>query len=244
MRYYFLILGTLCIAYYFVLAFYSRRLRSTFAAFWLLSGGVHLILGCAPFPVSAYTVLKWICIVLWIFFGGIEFCVIRAMFSKPKKEADWLIVLGAQVRGKRITNSLQRRLDKAVEYLKQNTATKVVVSGGQGPGEEISEAEAMAEYLIQQGIDPIKICKEDQSTSTWENFVMSGKYIDKQEETVGIVSNDFHIYRALLIAKKSGYRSIFAVPASTNPVFQLNYLVREFFAVLALSVDVKKKREV
>ena len=55
MRYYFLIMGCLSIFYYLILVFYSRRLRSTFAAFWLLSGGVHLLFGCAPFPVYVFS---------------------------------------------------------------------------------------------------------------------------------------------------------------------------------------------
>ena len=65
MRYYFLIAGILCILYYLVLVFYSRRLRSTFAVFWVITGGVHLIFGCAPFSASVYSVLKWLCLFCW-----------------------------------------------------------------------------------------------------------------------------------------------------------------------------------
>ena len=116
MRYYFLIMGCLCILYYLVLAFYSRRLRSTFAAFWLISGGVHLVLGCAPLPVYVYKALGWFCLGCWILFLFIEFKIIRGMCAQCDEELDWIIVLGAQVRGRYITNSLRRRLDCALAY--------------------------------------------------------------------------------------------------------------------------------
>ena len=73
-------MGCLCILYYLVLAFYSRRLRSTFAAFWLISGGVHLVLGCAPLPVYGYKALGWFCLGCWILFLFIEFKIIRGMY--------------------------------------------------------------------------------------------------------------------------------------------------------------------
>lgn len=225
-------MGCLCILYYLVLVFYSRRLRSTFAAFWLISGGVHLLFGCAPFPVYVYKTLGWFCLGCWIFFLFIEFKIIRAMRAQCDEELDWIIVLGAQVRGRYITNSLRRRLDCALAYTQRFPHVKVIVSGGQGPGEAVSEAEAMAEYLEEKGIPGEQIYKEDKSTSTRENFGYSRKYADAEQEKVGIVTNDFHIYRSSLIARQEGYRNIYLIPADSNPVFQLNYLVREFFGVI------------
>lgn len=243
MRYYLLILGSLCILYYLILAFYSRRLRSTFAAFWLLCGGVHLVLGCAPLPVSVYAALGWICAVCWIIFLFVEAKIIRGMYAKGKEETDWVIVLGAQVRGTFITNSLKRRLDRAVSYLEQFPHAKVIVSGGQGPGESITEAAAMAGYLREKGISGARIFQEDRSTSTRENLRFSRKYADAQNDRVGIVTNDFHIYRASVIARQEGYRKICTIPAGSNPIFQMNYLMREFFAVLQvwLRSGVKKR---
>lgn len=232
MRYYFLITGCLCILYYLVLVFYSRRLRSTFAAFWLISGGVHLVLGCAPLPVYVYKVLGCFCLGCWILFLFIEFKIIRGMRAQCDEELDWIIVLGAQVRGRYITNSLRRRLDCALAYAVRFPRVKVIVSGGQGPGEAVSEAQAMAEYLEENGIPEEQIFKEDKSTSTRENFRFSRKYADAGHDKVGIVTNDFHIYRSSLIAHREGYRNIYLIPADSNPVFQINYLVREFFGVI------------
>ena len=225
-------MGCLCILYYLVLALYSRRLRSTFAVFWLISGGAHLLLGCAPLPVFPCTMLGWICVACWIVFLSAEYKIIRGMYERCDEELDWIIVLGAQVRGRYITNSLRRRLDRALAYAGRFPGVKVIVSGGQGPGEAVTEAEAMAGYLLEKGVPRGQIFLEDKSASTRENLRFSRKYADAERDKVGIVTNDFHIYRSSLIARQEGYRNIYLIPADSNPVFQLNYLVREFFGVI------------
>ena len=82
----------------------------------------------------------------------------------------WIIVLGAQVRGRKITDSLKRRLDSALEYLKEHPDVHVIVSGGQGNDEEVTEAYAMAQYLERAGIDCRRIIQEDASVNTLENL--------------------------------------------------------------------------
>lgn len=232
MQIYFLITGILSILYYLVLVFYSGRLRSTFAVFWLILGGAHLVIGCAPLPVYMYPVLGILCMAGWCIFIVIEARIIKAMLSRCGRPVDYIIIPGAQVRGKRITDSLKRRLDKGLEYLRRFPDTRVIVSGGQGPGEDIPEADAMAGYLTDCGISPDRIIRENRSTSTRENFAYSRKFLDPARQSIGIVTNGFHMYRAALIAGQEGYRHIHMIPASSNPVFQINYLVREFFAVL------------
>ena len=234
MKCYFLIAGVLSILYYLLLAWYSRRLNSTFAGFWLISGGAHLALGCAPFSDSAFSVLRWAVLAAWILFAAVESVVLVKMRPQKGKRADQIIILGAQVRGTRITNSLRRRLDAALAYLKRYPGTRVIVSGGQGKGEDISEAEAMAEYLAANGVPYRLITCEDRSTSTRENFRFSRRYLDPEHSVTGIVTNDFHICRAEMTAKREGYRNVIRIPAPSNPVFQPNYLVREFFAILAM----------
>lgn len=234
MRYYFLIIGILCILYYLLLCLYSRRTNSTFARFWLAAGGVHLILGCAPLSVSAYRLLGCAAAVIWIIFLTVEAGIISAMKRRCRKQVDHVLILGAQVRGTWITDSLKRRLDAAVDYLREFPDADVIVSGGQGSGEDIPEAEAMALYLLSRGLDESKIIKEDKSTSTRENLRFSRNYLDAENDSVAVVTNDFHIFRASLTARREGYAHVSAIPASSNPVFQLNYLVREFFAVTAM----------
>ena len=101
MQIYFLITGILSILYYLILVFYSRRLRSTFAVFWVILGGAHLVIGCAPLPVYMYTVLGVLCTAGWCIFIMIEVRIIKAMLSRCDRRADYIIILGAQVRGKK-----------------------------------------------------------------------------------------------------------------------------------------------
>ncbi len=232
MRYYFLIAGSLCILYYLILVIYSRRLRSTFTAFWLVSGGVHLLAGGMPLSAYIYTIFLWLYLAVCFLFLLVESKILRAMTIAPEQGADWIIVLGAQVRGTYITNSLKRRLDAALSYLENSPHTKVIVSGGQGPGEDISEAAAMSGYLVKCGVPSERVFLEDRSTSTRENLRFSRKYADAEKDRVGIVTNDFHIYRSSLTARQEGYKNIIMIPAGSNPIFQINYLVREFFAVV------------
>ena len=239
MKYYFLITGILCLLYYLILVWYSRKLRSTFAVFWLFTGGAHLIIGCAPLPAYMYTFLSVVCGVCWLCLITVEIRIFSAMFSRCDRKADCIIVLGAQVKGKRITDSLKRRLDKAVLYLRKFPDTKAIVSGGQGKGEDITEADAMADYLIRSGIDGKRIIREDRSVSTRENLRFSGRYTDPEHDVIGIVTNGFHMYRACLIAGQEGYRNVYRIPASSNLVFQLNYLMREFFAVIHAWLKIK-----
>ena len=198
------------------------------------------VFGCVPLPAYVESVFGWICLGLWILFLTVEIKICRGMFSKPERGAQWIIILGAQVRGRKITDSLKRRLDAAIHYLEENERTMVVVSGGRGPGEDISEADAMEQYLIEQGVAENRIRKEDQSVSTRENLSFSRRFIDPKHETVGIVTNNFHSYRAKLLAEQEGYAHVFSVSASSNYVFQINYLVREFFAVLAIFLKNKR----
>ncbi len=121
---------------------------------------------------------------------------------------DAVIVLGAGLKGDRPSKILRTRLDEAVEYHRQNPDAVMVVSGGQGPQETISEADAMARYLIAAGVPEEQILKEDRSTSTFENFSFSKALLDEklgEEYSVAFVSNDFHILRAKGIAKQVGY---------------------------------------
>ncbi|MGC4017920.1 MAG: YdcF family protein [Muricomes sp.] len=167
----------------------------------------------------------------------VEIQICAAMLRRAKNGLPYIIVLGAQVRKTVITNSLKRRLDAALFYLKKNPHTQVIVSGGQGKGEDISEAAAMSEYLYLHGIDKRQIILEDTSTSTRENLKNSSKIIGNLAEPVGIITNGFHMYRALQIGRKLGFMNIQGIAATSNPILQINYLMREFFAVIWLKIS-------
>jgi uncharacterized SAM-binding protein YcdF (DUF218 family) len=122
-------------------------------------------------------------------------------------EEDVVIVLGARVDGEQVSRHLARRLDTAVEYFQKNPQAYFVVCGGLGDRASITEAEAMKRYLAERGIPEIQIIKEDRSTSTVENLVFAKAILDERFPNgfqAAIISNDFHLYRAVSIASELG----------------------------------------
>lgn len=119
-----------------------------------------------------------------------------------------VIVLGCGLRGDQPSTSLMRRLDRAIAYHKEHPDALLVVSGGKGTDEVISEAAAMERYLLDHGVEADAIVKEDASTSTAENFQFSKALLDKRFASpyrVAFISNDYHIYRAEQMAKEVGF---------------------------------------
>ena len=141
----------------------------------------------------------------------ISFIAIKGNINNVTFQEQYVIVLGAGLKGERILLSLQKRLDKCVEYLKHNPNATIIVSGGQGIGETITEALAMERYLISRGINKAQIVKEDESTDTYENFEFSKRIIDSLSKEVTVtptivcITNDYHSYRASRIAARQGF---------------------------------------
>lgn len=242
----FIALGILSILYYVTLLCYTKRWNSTFTWFWMLFGALNVGLGVlvGVMPTWCERILTGMTTVLWILFFAVEVLILCAMVSVVPKGLKYVIILGAQVRGTSVTESLKRRLDRGVRYLKENPETIVIVSGGQGKGEDISEARAMADYLFEAGIEPERIVREEKSTSTYENFENSRMFLkNEKKDKVGIITNNFHIYRAMKLARLTGYQKVYAIPASSNPVVFPNYIVREFFAVTHLFLKQRKRKE-
>ncbi len=121
---------------------------------------------------------------------------------------DYLVVLGCGLNGTEPSEMLRLRLDKAVEYNEKNPDCKIIVTGGQGNGEDIPEAEAMKLYLVDKGVNESKIIRESYSTSTTENFKFSNELVNGELKTkkVCFITNDFHIYRANSLAKLQNMR--------------------------------------
>ncbi len=169
--------------------------------------------------------------------GAVTFCAVEGMIlseygASAAPGADYCIVLGAQWKPSGPSAVLRKRLDKAVEYLKANPDTKVIVSGGKGANEPMAEAEGMYGYLVQAGIEEERILVEDKSRSTYENLVYSGGLLDKENDRVVIVTNDFHVFRALGIARKQNYGKVEGLAADSVLGMGPNNLLREFLGVL------------
>lgn len=150
--------------------------------------------------------------------------------------ADYVVVLGAHVYGKRMSTNLKYRMEAAYKYLEENPSSKVVLSGGQGSGEEITEAEAMRLFLAEKGISEDRILTDETSTNTEENLRNSLELIGDKKQRVVIVSNDFHIYRAKGIARKQGYENVEGIGSRTVIYTMPNCYVREVVAVLKYKI--------
>lgn len=152
---------------------------------------------------------------------------------KPKK-ADCIIVLGCKVQGEEPSHFLRARLNLALDLLKNGYAKYIIVSGGQGKNEKITEAEAMKRYLIKKGVKEEQIIKEDKSYSTYENLLNSMeimKYMGFKDAI--IVSNKYHLKRAALIANKLGIKASYAGCFVKNWIyFEITGFLREILALL------------
>ena len=150
-----------------------------------------------------------------------------------------VIVLGCGIRGERVSVGLAKRLNKAAEYHEKNPEAMIIVSGGQGSQEEISEALAMKRYLVDKGVPEEKIIMEDKSTSTITNFRYSREIMEKEGmslDSVVLVTNAYHVYRAASYAKDEGFEDI--AHLGTDIIWYtipMNYM-REMLAVLKMWV--------
>lgn len=234
-----LILGLLFILYFLCIAFFVGH-GTNFYFIWLFMGiGTIVLAILLKKEIWLEQIPLWfrrmfmllICIGISVFIF-VEGCIISAFMQKGPQGLDYLIVLGAQMKSNGPSKALQYRLDEAIVYLEENPDTKVIVSGGQGKDEYISEAQGMYDYLVAKGIDPDRIIQEEQSKNTFQNLTYSAELLDKERNLVGIVSNNFHIFRAVKIARKVGYQEVYGIAAKGEPFLQLNNMMREFLGVL------------
>lgn len=175
-------------------------------------------------------------------FAGLGCFVVMAGFlacygniDSGDKRVDALIVLGAGVHGDKPSLHLAHRLDRAAEYHFENPGTFIVVSGGQGFQETVTEALAMKRYLLEKGVAEDRIVMEDRAASTRENFRFSKEILDEllgDDYTSAYITNDFHVYRAGLVARSEGFENIAHYHACTEwYAWPQNYL-RESLAVV------------
>lgn len=165
----------------------------------------------------------------------------HAEHDNVEPNRDVLIVLGCAVRNGRPSLTLRYRLDAALAYLSQSPDTTVVVSGGQGPQESVSEARAMADYLMARGIAQERIILEDQSTSTYENFKFCKAILDARfdaDASVAFVTTGFHVYRSRRVAAMHGIRAV-GLPARDIWYSAPNNYLREGIAVIIYTLSGK-----
>ena len=148
---------------------------------------------------------------------------------------EYVIVLGAGVRGTEPSEILQDRIDRAYTYLTENPNAVCIATGGKGSDENISEAQCIYEHLTAMGVDGGRIWLEDRATSTIENFRYSIALIrektGKTPETVAVLSNEFHLYRASRMAEDCGLEADFIAAPTSQGLIRVSYTIREIFAL-------------
>lgn len=167
------------------------------------------------------------------------YCNIKAGNHTPKYDKDFVIILGAKIKEDgTLTPLLKSRVDKAISFgEKQYTNTKkkiiYIPSGGQGEDENISEAEAVREYLLKKGIDKNQIIIENKSKNTNENMKFSKIKIDevKKDAKISFSTTNYHVFRSGIIANNEGIECE-GMGSKTKWYFYTNALIREFIANL------------
>ena len=198
--------------------------------------------------IAAYHLLPtvlWRILLVLTCIGLVYFCVVEVPIIKNARtdkdaERPYLIVLGAAVYGDRPSLTLVRRLEGALDYLEKYPESVAIVSGGMGPGETVTEAQAMHDWLRSRGIDEERIILEDKATSTKENLSFSFEKIrergDSPEGNVAIVSSAYHLFRAKSMARLQGVDAAGVAAPWGFPMVMLNYFIREAFGVTHLWV--------
>lgn len=161
--------------------------------------------------------------------------VVQGSFGHPQEDCAYVVILGAGVNGSVPSLSLQERINAAYDYLIAHPNAIAIPTGGQGNNEDITESYCIARELIQMGIDPSRIWQEDKATSTWENLNFSLDLIEDKTgtrpERIGLVSSEYHLFRAGLFARELGVQAI-GIPGTTTWLhLRINYFLREIAGV-------------
>jgi len=233
----FLVLGIICVLYGCLI--YAVASGTKFFAVWYLIAAFFFWIsfmtwgghwGEVPGVLRVLLAVLISCGVLVLVIGNVY--ILTEFHDRGERNLDTIVVLGAQVRKTGPSRVLRSRLDTAAAYLKENPDTLCIVSGGQGPNEPCTEAEAMKKYLAGKGIPADRIIEENKSESTLENLEYSSRYLNREKDSIGIVTNNFHVFRSLRLAKKDGYRNVCGIAAPSNPLYLPNNMLRECLGIV------------
>ncbi len=188
--------------------------------------------GFRSLPLALRTFLITSLLLFLAVFLLTEAFILSGMRAKPAEDADYVVVLGARVNGTVPSYSLQLRLDRALAYVQAHPQCRVIVSGGQGADEDVTEAQAMYRYLVDHGVQAGRIIREGSSRTTVQNLTYSLNYV-RDGESVVIVSSDYHVFRAVEMAGKlRPDLQISGLPARNPGLLIPHSVLREFLAVI------------
>lgn len=167
-----------------------------------------------------------------VMFFLILYLVLKYEKSNCEKFCEYVLVLGARILDEDTPcKVLENRLISAIIYLHKFENSKVIVSGGTGIDEPISEGYVMKKYLINHGIDKHRIFVEDLSTNTFENL-KNTKQILKDVDEILIITSKYHLFRSKILARRVGFRKIYLIGSEVNASNRQKNIIREIFAVI------------
>jgi uncharacterized SAM-binding protein YcdF (DUF218 family) len=182
----------------------------------------------------------WLGIVLWLLSLAVFFWTLTRVASEPVADnapIQAILILGSGSPNCQPSTTMESRLDEGLRQAARFPQARVLVTGGVGLGVDCSEASLMADYLIERGIPAQRLLREDRSASTDENLafsqpILAAHGIDAAAPMI-LVTSDFHLLRALRIARKAGYAGIHGAAAPTPRYIRYNAWLREYFATLS-----------
>lgn len=265
-----LTLAVMCAAYFAVIVIYGG-IGTSFAFIWLFFAALLVFLAYGKWYYSRhmFSIPRWVpvsivttCVMGVTVMAVLFTLVFLGAASGEEPGLDYVIVLGARVKEHTVSNSLKKRLDKAIDYVQKNPETYLVLSGGKGKDEPISEAQAMYKYLVYNGVRPEQLLLEDRSVSTVENIAYSkivieghrerlrlereqrekkhgeaaGKetylMVDDKPVEIGVLTSSFHVFRARMTARKWGFEHVYGISAQSDPVLFIHLCVRECASII------------
>ena len=227
-------LGIACTGYYFVL-WHASRLGLSMSWMWPALGLVFIICGLLCGRVPRGLALAWrtaLCLGL-LLVAALECLVISGLHAQAPANLPALIVLGARVDPDGPSPALNRRLNAVMACLDDHPDAVIIASGGQGRDEPMTEARCIRDELVKRGVDPDRIVMEERSTATVENIEYSMALLDDPNEPVGIVTNNYHVWRAVRLAKKAGLINACGIAAEYTGHTKFHYMIREAVCIAA-----------
>ena len=232
--------GCACIWYFCAIINYTGYINA-FNLIWIFAGlFIILIVVLNKFIKKLFqkmhkiirVIFSGLILLILLSFIIIETLILINARTSNSENADNLIILGAGLYRGGPSLTLLRRIDTAIDYLEKNPETKIIASGGKGSWQSLSEAEIISGVLQNNGMDISGIILEDKSANTYENIKYSANLIKNPGEKLVIASSEFHLFRAKIIANRIGYKNTGILASQTPRILQLNYYVREYFAVI------------
>lgn len=235
LKFAYIALGIAGIAYYFVL-WHASRLGLSMSGMWPVIGAALIICGilCDNKSIPRWLHVAWRCCLC----AGLaavlvlECLVISGLHATAPADMDYLIVLGARVDPDGPSPALTRRLNAVMACLDDHPDAVIIASGGQGSDEPMSEAQCIRDELIRRGVDESRIVMEDKSTATIENLRNSMALMDSPAAQVGIITNNYHVFRATCMARKLGMTNAHGIAAMYTGPTKFHYMIREAISIV------------